>query len=49
MISWDSESQDVDYATPRAINILLEVGEEESVSMVFETMVMLPVVREAIE
>ena len=47
--SWDSESQDVDYATPRAINILLEVGKEESVSMVFETMVMLPVVREAIE
>lgn len=47
--TWDSESKDVAYATPKAINILLEVGEEESVSMVFETMVMLPVVREALE
>ena len=47
--AWDSESSDTDYATPRAINIVLEVGEVESASMVFETMVMLPVVREAIE
>jgi general secretion pathway protein J len=47
--TWDSESKDVAYATPKAINILLEVGEEESVSMVFETMVMLPVMREAME
>ena len=47
--TWDSESESTDYATPKAINIFLEVGEEDSVSMVFETMVMLPVVREAIE
>ena len=47
--TWDSESKDASYATPKAINILLEVGAEESVSMVFETMVMLPVVREAME
>ena len=47
--TWDSESKDVAYATPKSINILLEVGEEGAVSMVFETMVMLPVVREAIE
>jgi len=47
--TWDSESKDVAYATPKAINVLLEVGEEESVSMVFETMVMLSVTREAME
>ena len=47
--TWDSESKDASYATPKAINIRLEVGAEESVSMVFETMVMLPVVREAME
>ncbi|MFC1876920.1 type II secretion system protein GspJ [Thermodesulfobacteriota bacterium] len=47
--TWDSESGDVAYATPKSINILLEVGEEGSVSTVFETMVMLPVVREAME
>lgn len=47
--TWDSESKDASYATPKAINILLEVGAEESVSMVFETMVMLPVVREAMD
>jgi general secretion pathway protein J len=47
--TWNSESKDASYATPKAISILLEVGEEDSVSMVFETMVMLPVVREAME
>ena len=47
--TWDSESKENDYATPKSIHIQLEVGEEEAVSMVFETMVMLPVVREALE
>jgi general secretion pathway protein J len=47
--TWDSESESTAYATPKAINILLEVGDEESITMVFETMVMLPVVREALE
>jgi general secretion pathway protein J len=47
--TWDSESESTAYATPKAINIFLEVGEEESMSMVFETMVMLPVVREGLE
>ena len=47
--TWDSESSDTDYATPKAINIVLEVGDEESPPMVFETMVMLPVMREAME
>jgi len=47
--TWDSESKDVAYATPKSINIRLEVGEEDAVSKIFETMVMLPVVREALE
>jgi general secretion pathway protein J len=47
--NWDSESEDLAYATPKSINIRLEVGVEGSVSMVFETMVMLPVVRDALE
>lgn len=47
--TWDSESKDVGYATPKAINVRLEIGDEDAVSKVFETMVMLPVVREAIE
>ncbi len=47
--TWDSESKEIDYATPKSINIRMEVGEEDAVSMVFETMVMLPVVREALE
>jgi len=46
--TWNSESESTAYATPKAINIMLEVGEEESMSKVFETMVMLPVVREAL-
>lgn len=47
--TWDSESEDVAYATPKSIQIQLEVGEEGEASMVFETMVMLPVAREAIK
>lgn len=47
--TWDSESEDVAYATPKSIHIQLEVGEEGEASMVFETMVMLPVAREAIK
>jgi general secretion pathway protein J len=46
--TWDSESEDVDYATPKSIHIQLEVGEGGETAMVFETMVMLPVSREAI-
>jgi general secretion pathway protein J len=47
--TWDSESEDVAYATPKSINMRVEVGEKDSVSMVFETMVMLPVMRESLE
>ena len=48
---WDSESSEVEYATPNAIGIKLEVGDEgdESGSSTFETMVTIPVFREAIE
>jgi general secretion pathway protein J len=47
--TWDSESKENDYATPKSIHIRMEVGEESEASMVVETMVMLPVVREALE
>jgi general secretion pathway protein J len=51
---WDSESSEVEYATPNAIGIKLEIGDEgdegdESGSFLFETMVTIPVFREAIE
>lgn len=45
---WDSESGDFDYATPSAVEILIEMVKNESVS-VFETRVSLPVRREGIE
>ncbi len=43
--SWDSESEDSKYSTPRAIRIKLEFGDESS-SLFFETMVSLPLYRE---
>ena len=46
---WDSESEGDGYATPKGVQILLEVGDAESESFFFDTMVTLPVVREAIE
>lgn len=45
---WDSDSADVDYSTPRAIKITLEIGDDSSF-LHFETMVKLPVFREKIE
>jgi len=42
---WDSDSADVDYSTPRAIKITLEIGDDSSF-LHFETMVKLPVFRE---
>ena len=47
--SWDSESEDQRYATPKAIQVELEIGRTESESLVFNTMLVLPVLREAIE
>lgn len=45
---WDSDSSDFDYATPRAIRIKLTLGTDEN-PHTFETMVVLPPYREAIE
>lgn len=41
---WDSESSDMDYATPRVIGIAIGVGDEVS-SKVYQTRIMLPVYR----
>ena len=46
--SWDSDSPDVDYSTPGAISIMLEIGDDSNF-LPFETMVKLPVFREKIE
>ena len=43
--SWDSESDSFAYATPRAIGIELEIGDETR-SHTFQTLVNLPVFRE---
>lgn len=43
--SWDSESDEFDYATPGAVRISLLIGNEES-SHKFETTIMLPLYRE---
>ena len=45
---WDSESDEFDYATPAAINFLIELVQNGAAS-VFETRVSLPVVRGSLE
>ena len=45
---WDSDSDDYDYATPAAIGIALEIG-NETTSYVFETTVRLATRRERLE
>ena len=45
---WDSESDEFDYATPTAINFLIELFQNGATS-VFETRVSLPVMRESLE
>lgn len=47
--TWDSESDEMDYASPRAVQVRLEIGRTESESLVFETMLMFPVHRSAID
>jgi len=44
---WDSESEEFKYATPRAITIKLEFG-DDSYSLLFETMVKLTIYRNQI-
>jgi len=46
--SWDSDSENFNYATPKAIKIKLEIGDEAE-SYIFQTMVKLPVYREKSE
>ncbi|MCP4672506.1 MAG: prepilin-type N-terminal cleavage/methylation domain-containing protein [Desulfobacula sp.] len=46
--SWNSENDEFDYSTPKAVDIRLEIG-DESASFFFNTMVPLPVFREKIE
>jgi len=46
--TWDSESPDVKYASPRAIGITLEIGNEET-SQIFKTKIALAVYRDKIE
>lgn len=46
--SWDSESKEYKYATPRAIKIKLETG-SESGSLFYETMIDFPFYREPIK
>ena len=43
--TWDSESREFNYATPAAVKIKVEIG-DDTVSFPFETMVEFPVVRE---
>jgi general secretion pathway protein J len=43
--SWDSESDEFGYATPQAVTVQLEIGDEKT-STVFETAVKLPIYRE---
>ena len=45
---WDSESDEFEYATPAAIQIVIELG-RNGITSVFETRVSLPVVREGLE
>jgi general secretion pathway protein J len=46
--SWDSESEDLGYSTPRAIGIKLVIGSDEK-NQGFETLVKLPQFRDKIE
>lgn len=41
---WDSESDDMEYGTPRAIGILLEIGTEE-ISYAFQSRIAVPAYR----
>jgi prepilin-type N-terminal cleavage/methylation domain-containing protein len=43
--SWNSESDEVGYATPQAVTVQLEIGDEKT-STIFETAVKLPIFRE---
>jgi general secretion pathway protein J len=46
--SWNSEAADRKRATPRAVAVVLELG-DENVSLFFETVIEIPVYRESVE
>lgn len=46
--TWESESRQRKYATPRAVQVTLEIGDEDD-SLTFETMIEFPVYREEID
>lgn len=46
--SWNSEGTDQDRATPRAVAVSLELG-DENVSLFFRTVIEIPVYRESVE
>ena len=46
--TWDSDSDDVGYATPRAVRIRLEIGPEENFHT-FETTILFPQYRQALK
>jgi len=45
---WDSESPDNKYATPRAVGVVLEIGDTNA-SQIYKTKIILPVYRSKIE
>ena len=47
--TWDSESEEIQYATPRAIHVKLEIGRSETESFRFDAMLMPPVLRSALD
>lgn len=46
--SWNSEGDEIEYSTPKAVEIDLEIGDENA-SFFFTSMVTLPVFREKVE
>jgi general secretion pathway protein J len=46
--SWDSEATEQERATPRAVAVTLELG-DENVSLFYETVIEIPVYRDAVE
>jgi hypothetical protein len=46
--TWDSDSDDVGYATPRAVRIRLEIGSEENFHT-FQTTILFPQYRQALK
>jgi general secretion pathway protein J len=46
--NWDSESDAVHYATPVAIEVSMEIGQDEG-AVLFNTTAMIPVLRDILD